>query len=103
MVSSKVTIRKFKMLYFRNERYHATRWLKKDLFLGLLQPHLDANSEDLETLILEFESPENHLYVCVVDDASLRQLCFDKPAPGKRFSKTKNLCMDPPHRKTFWA
>ena len=68
MVSSKVTIGKFKMLYFRNERYHATRWLKKDLFLGLLQPHIDKNSEDLATLILEFdESPKNHLYVSVVD------------------------------------
>ena len=51
MVSSKITIRKFKMLYFRNERYHATRWLKKDLFLGILQPHKDKNSEDLATLV----------------------------------------------------
>ena len=59
MVSSKVTLRKFKMLYLRNERYQATTWLKKDLFVGLLQPHIDKNSEDIATLLLEFdESPE---------------------------------------------
>ena len=70
MVSSKVIIRNFKMLYFRNERYHATRWLKKDLLVGLLQPHIDKNSEDLATLILEFdESPESHVYVSVVHNA----------------------------------
>ena len=51
MMSSKITIRKFKMLYFRNERYYATRWLKKDLILGILQPHKDKNSEDLATLV----------------------------------------------------
>ena len=38
MVSRKVTIRKFKLLYFRNERRHGTGNLEKDLFLGHLQP-----------------------------------------------------------------
>ena len=55
MVSRRVTIRKFKMWYFRNERHHATRYLKKDLILGLLQLHIDKNSEGLATLILEFD------------------------------------------------
>ena len=57
MVSGKVTIRKFKMLYFRNERYHmhGARHLKKYLFLRLIQPYIDKNSEDLATLILEFD------------------------------------------------
>ena len=43
------------MLYFRNERHHSTRYLKTDLFLGLLQTHIDKNSEVLATLILEFD------------------------------------------------
>ena len=55
MVPRKVTIQKFKMLYFRNERRHGTGNLTKDLFLGLLQPPIDRNSEDLAILILEFD------------------------------------------------
>ena len=55
MVSPKVTIRKFKMLYFRNERRHGTRNLTKDLFLGHLPPPKDKNSKHLEVLILEFD------------------------------------------------
>ena len=43
MVSRKVTIRKCKMLYFRNERRYGTGSLKKDLFLGHLQPPIDNN------------------------------------------------------------
>ena len=41
---AKPTIRKFKMLYFRNERHHATKNLKKEIFLGVLQSHIDENS-----------------------------------------------------------
>ena len=41
---AKPTIRKFKMLYFRNERHHATRFFKKEIFLGVLQSHIDENS-----------------------------------------------------------
>ena len=44
MVSRKVTIRKFKTLYFRNERRHGTGNLKKHLFLS-----------QLAILILEFD------------------------------------------------
>ena len=55
MVSRKVTIWKFKMLYFRNERHHRTGNLKNYLFLGHLQPPLDKNSKDLAILILEFD------------------------------------------------
>ena len=43
MVSCKVTIRKFKMLYLGNERHHATR-CSKNIFLG----HIDKNSETLQ-------------------------------------------------------
>ena len=42
------------MLYFQNERRHATGILKKDLFLGHLQPPIDKNSKHLAILILEF-------------------------------------------------
>ena len=55
MVSRKVTIHKFKMLSFQNKRHHTTRYLEKDLFPGLLKPHMDKKSEDLATLILEFD------------------------------------------------
>ena len=55
MVSRKVTIRKFKMLYFRNERRHGARNLIKDLFLSHLQPPKDKNSKPLAVLILEFD------------------------------------------------
>ena len=51
MMSLKVTIRKFKMLYFRNEKRHRTGNLQKDLFPGHLQPPLDKNSEDHVILI----------------------------------------------------
>ena len=54
LVSRKVKIRKFKMLYFLNERRHGTRNLQKDLFLGHLQPGV-GNSKDLAILILEFD------------------------------------------------
>ena len=54
-MSRKVTIRKFKMLYFRNEGHHGTAYLQKDLFLSLLQLHIDKKSEYLATLILEFD------------------------------------------------
>ena len=54
-MSRKVTIRKFKMLYLRNERRHGTGNLKKDIFLGHLQPPIDKNSKQLSSLILEFD------------------------------------------------
>ena len=50
-----MTIPKFKMLYFRKGRRHGTENLKNNLFLGLLQPPLDKNSEDLAILILQFD------------------------------------------------
>ena len=43
------------MLYFRNERRHGAGNLKKDLFLGHLQPPIDKNSKHLAILILEFD------------------------------------------------
>ena len=43
------------MLYFRNERHHGTGNLKKDLFLGHLQPPIDKNSKHLAILILQFD------------------------------------------------
>ena len=43
------------MVYFGNERRHGTRNLKKDLFLGHLQPPKDKNSKHLAALILEFD------------------------------------------------
>ena len=55
MMSRKVTFRKFKMLYFRNERRHGSGNLKKDLLLGHLQPLLGKGSEDLGILISEFD------------------------------------------------
>ena len=58
IVSRKVTIRKF-----RNERRRGTENLKKDLFLGHLQPPLDKNSKHLAILNLGFdEATEDHLY-----------------------------------------
>ena len=36
------------MLYFRNETSQGNGNLRKDLFLGHLQPPLDKNSEDLQ-------------------------------------------------------
>ena len=51
MVLRKVTIGKFKMLYFQNEICHGTGNLKTDLFLVHHQPPLDINSEDLVILI----------------------------------------------------
>ena len=70
MVSRKVTIRKFKILYFRNERCHITRNLKKkDLFLEHLQPLKVKNSKQIAVLISEFDdvtvktTGENHLYM----------------------------------------
>ena len=55
LVSRKVIIRKFKMLYFLNKRHHGTRNLQKDLFLGHLQPGVGKNSKGLAILILEFD------------------------------------------------
>ena len=43
----KVTIRKFKMPYFRDERRHGTGNLTKYLSLGRLQPPIDKNSKHL--------------------------------------------------------
>ena len=48
----KVTIRKFEILYFRNERRHGTGNLEKDLFFGYVQPPIDDNSEDLANLMI---------------------------------------------------
>ena len=48
-------MRKFEMLYFRNERRYGTGNLKKDIFLSHLQPPLETNSEDLAILSLEFD------------------------------------------------
>ena len=50
-LSCKVTIRKFKMLYFTNENRHETGNLKKDLFLGHLQRPINKNPEYLAVLI----------------------------------------------------
>ena len=55
MESRKVTIPKFKMLYFRNERRHGNGNLKKDLFLGHLEPLRNKSSKHLAVLILEFD------------------------------------------------
>ena len=51
----KVTIRKFKMLYFQNERRYGTGNFYKYSFLGHLQRSIHKNSEDLAILILEFD------------------------------------------------
>ena len=51
-MSRKVTIRKFKMLYFQNERRYGTGNFQKYLFLGHLQRSIHKNSEDLAILIL---------------------------------------------------
>ena len=53
--AGRVKIRKFKMLYFLNERRHGTRNLQKDLFLGRLQPGVGKNSKDLAIFILGFD------------------------------------------------
>ena len=43
------------MLYFRNERRHGTGNMKKDLFIGDLQPQKDKNSRHLVVCILGFD------------------------------------------------
>ena len=48
-------MRKFEMLYFRNERRYGTGNLKKDIFLSHLQPPLETNSEDLAISSSEFD------------------------------------------------
>ena len=50
-----VKIRKFKLLYFKNERRYGARNFVKDLFLGHLQPGVDKNWEGLAVLIIEFD------------------------------------------------
>jgi len=62
-VSRKVKIRKFKMLYFQNERRYGTGNLYKDLFQGRLQPGVNKNSEELPILILGF------------DDVTVKTIC----------------------------
>ena len=47
MVSRKLTIRKFKILHFRNGRLHGAGNLQKDFYLGHLQPPIDKNSKHL--------------------------------------------------------
>ena len=54
LVSRKVKIRKFKILYFKSERHYRIENLLNDFFLGHLQPSVDKNSEDLIILSLEF-------------------------------------------------
>ena len=48
----KVTIRKFEILHFRNERRHGTGNLEKDIFFGYLQPPIDDTSEDHANLMI---------------------------------------------------
>ena len=56
-----VSIRKFKMLYFRNERCHGTGNLK-GIFPGHLPPPLHKNSE--VSVISEFDDVTmNHLFL----------------------------------------
>ena len=52
------------MLYFQSERHYRTGNVKKYLFLGHCQHHIDKNSEDLVILILEVDDvTENHLFI----------------------------------------
>jgi len=50
-----VKIRKFKMLYFQNERFYGAGNFYKDLCFGHLQPGVHKNSEGLAIFILEFD------------------------------------------------
>ena len=72
----------FKMLYLQNNRRHGTGNLKKDIFLGHLQPPLDKNLEDLVILILEFDVNVKTIY-CFL--SSLNWDPEESPAGGPGF------------------
>ena len=55
LVSRRVKIRKFKLLYFRNETCYGNGNLYKDLLFVYLQPSINKNSYNLAILTLEFD------------------------------------------------